>query len=131
MKKNIEVFLGGTCEGYDWRKYIIPQLKCDYFDPVVEDWTEECRLKEIEKRKTCDYVLYVITSGMRGYYSIAEVTDDSNKRPEKTVLCVLKTGFDKKQIKSFEALEKMIESNGATVLHSEGEIVDFFNSKVR
>ena len=34
MKK---VFLGGTCNGSDWRKKLIPKLKIDYFNPVVED----------------------------------------------------------------------------------------------
>lgn len=125
-----EVFLGGTCSGYNWRKYMMPKLKCEYFNPLVDDWTEECRLKELEKRKTCDYLLYVITSGMKGVYSIAEVTDDSNKHPEKTVLCILKTGFDQSELRSFEALEKMIENNGATVLHSEDEVIKFFNDKM-
>lgn len=39
----MKVFLGGTCAGYDWRSKLIPLLKCDYFNPVVKNWTEERR----------------------------------------------------------------------------------------
>lgn len=44
----MKVFLGGTCEGRDWRNELIPKLKCDYFNPVVEEWTEE--VKNMVKR---------------------------------------------------------------------------------
>ena len=124
MKK---VFLGGTCNGSDWRKKLIPKLKIDYFNPVVEDQTELDRLIEIRERNVCDYVLYVLTKDMKGIYSIAEVTDDSNKRPERTILCVLKDGFNDGQIKSFEALEDLVSKNGATVLHSLDEVVEHLN----
>lgn len=39
MKKR--VFLGGTCNGSMWRDKLIKDLKCDFFNPVVDDWTEE------------------------------------------------------------------------------------------
>ena len=80
MKK---VFLGGTCNESTWRNELIEDLKINYFNPVVEDWTPECMVEEIRQRETCDFVLYTITPKMTGVYSIAEVIDDSNKRPEK------------------------------------------------
>ena len=64
---------------------------------------------------------------MTGIYSIAEVTDDSNKRPEKTILCVLKDGFKEGQIKSFKALEELVSKNGATVLQSLDEVAEHLN----
>ena len=46
----MKVFLGGTCAGSKWRDNIIPQLKCEYFNPVVDDWTpEHRRLRNGEK----------------------------------------------------------------------------------
>ena len=45
----MKVFLGGTCAESKWRDNIIPQLKCEYFNPVVDDWTPECQ--KIEERK--------------------------------------------------------------------------------
>ena len=83
------VFLGGTCNDSPWRAELVPLLTIDSFNPVVEDWTEECMAEEIRQRESCDFVLYVITPKMTGVYSIAEVVDDSNKRPEKTVFCFL------------------------------------------
>lgn len=84
-----KVFLGGTCAETVWREKLISMINIDYFNPVVEDWTEECMIEERKQRKECDYCLYVITPSMQGVYSIAEVIDDSNKRPNKTIFCVL------------------------------------------
>lgn len=84
-----KVFLGGTCNDSTWRDDLIPKLKIDYFNPIVDDWNKEAQQEEIKERKNSDYVLYVITPKMSGVYSIAEVVDDSNKRPEKTLFCVL------------------------------------------
>lgn len=82
----MRVFLGGTCNGSTWRDALIPKLRIDYFNPVVEDWTPECQAEEVRQRQECDFVLYTITKEMKGVYSIAEVVDDSNKRPARTVL---------------------------------------------
>lgn len=129
----MKLFLGGTCGDSTWRNTLIPMLKCDYFNPVVDDWTPECQAEEIRQRETCDYVLYVITPCMQGVYSIAEVVQDSNKRPEKTIFCFLDfdTGlsFDKTQIKSLRAVETMVSDNGGTVLESLKEVAEFLNSK--
>lgn len=112
----MKVFLGGTCNKSNWREELIPLLKIDYFNPVVKDWTPECQKEEIHQRNTCDIVLYCITPKMLGVYSIAEVVDDSNKRPEKTVFVLLKKDedqeFSKAQYKSLESVQKMLERNG-------------------
>ena len=54
---------------------------------------------------------------MTGVYSIAEVVDDSNKRPAKTIFCYLipmrDEEFSAAQIKSLEQTGKMITKNGA------------------
>lgn len=39
--KNKKVFLGGTVNGSDWRDKLIKILDIDYFNPVVDDWTED------------------------------------------------------------------------------------------
>lgn len=80
VKKQCKVFLGGTCNESTWRDELIKKLKIDYFNPVVDDWTEECYKEELRQREICDYCLYVITPRMTGVYSIAEVIDDSNKQ---------------------------------------------------
>ncbi len=131
-KKTI-VFMGGTCNESTWRADLISNLEIDYFNPVVDDWTPECMREEEKQRKECDYVLYVITPKMTGVYSIAEVVDDSNKQPEKTVFCVLEKDEDKKfskaQTKSLEQVENMLKENGAIVCDSLEDVAKYLNGK--
>lgn len=130
---NKKVFLGGTCNDSTWREKLIPLLSIDYFNPVVENWTPECQDEEIYERENCDYVLYVITPKMTGVYSIAEVVDDSNKRPEKTIFCVIEeTGdqFTKHQTKSLQATASMIQKNGAIFFLSLQYVADYLNGKL-
>ena len=135
MKK---VFLGGTCNESTWRNGLIEILEIDYFNPVVEDWTEECYQEELRQREICDYCLYVITPRMTGVYSIAEVVDDSNKRPEKTIFCVLTADindkgefimFNEGQLKSLDKVGAMVEKNGGKYFMTLREVAKFLNNK--
>lgn len=123
----MKVFLGGTCSGYKWRNDLIPMLKCDYYNPIVKNWSEADRLREVHERETADYVLYVITSGMKGVYSIAEIIDDSNKRPEKTIVCVLYDGIDKQMSHSLKAVVNLAKSNGVHVCKTLSEVAELLN----
>ncbi len=128
MKK---VFLGGTTNNSDWRDKLIKKLDINYFNPVVKDWNEKAQEEEIKQRKNCDYVLYVITPKMEGVYSIAEVVDDSNKRPEKTIFCYLLEDegkeFKEHQIKSLDMVGKMVKENKAKWFKSLNEISEYLN----
>jgi len=130
--KNNKLFLGGTCNNSTWRDKLISMLTCAYFNPVVPDWNEVAYQEELRQRQSCDYCLYVITPNMTGVYSIAEVVDDSNKRPEKTLFCVLDTDtngeFNVAQMKSLIAVEKMVKNNGARVFNSLEDIAEFVNN---
>ena len=130
----MEVFLGGTCNGSKWRDELIPLLNIDYFNPVVEDWNEEAQEEEIFKRETCDFILYVVTPLMEGFYSIAEMVDDSNKRPDETIVCFLSEDEDKTwskhQEKSIEATKELLESNGAIVLENLKEVAFILNEEI-
>ena len=126
------VFLGGTCNDSTWRATLIEKLKVDYFNPVVDDWNEEAQQQEIEHRENDKFVLYVITPLMTGVYSIAEVVDDSNKRPEKTLFCVLETdakkSFNKHQLKSLNMVKSMVLKNGAKVFDNLDDVATFLNA---
>ncbi len=122
---SVKIFLGGTCNGSNWRQTIISYLdktKINYFDPVVSDWNKEAQEREIQERKNCDICLYCITPKMTGIYSIAEVVDDSNKRPNKTVLIVLDKDEDKEfnqhQLKSLDMVGQMVMQNGGRYFQS-------------
>lgn len=144
MKK---VFLGGTWNNSLWRNELIPMLNIDYFNPIVDDWIEECYQEELKQREICDYCLYVITPRMTGVYSIAEVVDDSNKRPERTIFCVLeedrmqnvsekslyaeirnKVYFNKGQLKSLDKVGIMVENNGGKYFKSLSQVAEYLNS---
>lgn len=128
------IFLGGTCNNTTWREKLIGMLKIDYFNPVVDDWTPECMIKERVERNECDFCLYVITPSMTGVYSIAEVIDDSNKRPEKTIFCLLEKDvedngkrFDKTQLKSLNEVGRMVLRNGGEYFRSLEEVAEHVN----
>lgn len=133
MNGNTKVFLGGTCNESTWRDELIKLLQIDFFNPVVKDWTLECMDEEIRQRELCDYVLYVITPKMTGVYSIAEVVDDSNKRPHNTILCILTEDgpdtFTQAQIKSLGQVSRMVEANGAKTFNGNLQwVADYLNS---
>jgi len=128
----MNVFLGGTCNESTWREELIGLLKIDYFNPIVDDWTPDCMEEEIKQRGQCDYCLYTITPKMTGVYSIAEVVDDSNKRPAKTIFCVLSEDDNKfftiGQVRSLKSVADMVKKNGAKVLYSLYDVAEFLNN---
>lgn len=133
----MKIFLGGTCNGSKWREYVMPLLEendCDYFNPVVDDWNEAAQKKEIEEREKCDFCLYTITPRMKGVYSIAEVVEDSIKRPHKTILCIKKSDTDENnqwidfeghEIKALEQVAKLVERNGGKAFTDFRDVVDY------
>jgi len=143
MEDIMKVFLGGTCANSTWRERLIPLLKIDFFNPVVPDWNDEAMQRELDERENCDFCLYVLTPAMQGVYSIAEVVDDSNKRPAKTVFCFLETDswvedlheiehkFGPKQAKSLCAVGEMVVRNGGVWLQSLEEVAEFLNRGAR
>lgn len=131
MKK---VFLGGTCNESKWREHLIELLKIDFFNPVAPDWTPECMDEELRQRASCDFCLYVLTPKMTGVYSIAEVIDDSNKRPAQTVFVWLQEDsgltFDAGQQRSMGAVGKMVERNGGKCFTSLPLVAKYLNGEV-
>jgi hypothetical protein len=126
------VFLGGTCNGSTWRDKLIPMLDIEYFNPVVDDWNEEARLEELTQRNECDFVLYVITPEIKGVYSIAEVIDDSNKRPWKTIFAILLEDtelFDPQMLHSLYATADMVKMNLGSVFYSLECVADYLNEQ--
>lgn len=115
----MKVFLGGTCSGWKWRNPFQKMLKCDYYNPIVKNWTEEDRLREVDERLNADYIVYGITNGIRGVYSIAEVVDDSHQYPTKTIFLNLYQERNNKKTKqmahSLAAVEKLLEYNGVKI----------------
>jgi hypothetical protein len=112
MKAN-KIFLGGTCNETTWRDELISLIQVDYFNPVVDDWTEECiTIEDAEKATFCNVHLYVITADMLGVYSIAEAVQSSLTKGITTILHVMPDGFGKEQLKSLDATCGLVRNNG-------------------
>ena len=113
-KKENKIFLGGTCNDDTWRDKLIPLIQVAYFNPVVEDWTEECiEIENIEKEQRCNIHLYLITSLMSGVYSIAEAVDSVSNYPNKTTIFhIIPDGFSQGQLRSLSAVCKIIRGKG-------------------
>jgi Nucleoside 2-deoxyribosyltransferase like len=130
MKK---VFLGGTCNGSLWRNEVIKDLKISFYNPMQEEWTPAMMEEEIKQRTECDFCLYVLTPKMEGFFAVAEIVDDSNKRPGKTIFCFLdedegKT-FSAVQKKSLTQVAKMVKANGAMYFQNLSDVVNFLNQQ--
>lgn len=131
-RRPTRIFLGGTCNGSKWREQLIPLLEqrgFDYFNPVVPDWTPACKEVEIQERATCDVCLYVITPKMTGVYSVAEVVDDSNKRPLHTVLCILSSDdgecWTEAQARSIMSVADLVKRNRAAVFFNLESVAEY------
>ena len=134
MKEGFIVFLGGTGNGSTWRERLIPMLHINYFNPLVSDWSNEAAENEKKHRTEDDLILYVLTPKMEGVYSVAEAVDDSNKRPDKVIVCAIDSEdegevFSHHQWKSIERTLFMIEENGATIAYSLNEVASIINSR--
>jgi hypothetical protein len=127
------VFLGGTCNGSTWRERLIPLLKVTYYNPVVNNWTLVAEKREYIEKEIALYNLFVITPLMLGVYSIAELTDMSNKRPLSTLGCILREDdgetFDDAQWKSLMAVKRLAQSNGSKFFNTLEDIANYLNLK--
>lgn len=118
-----KIFLGGACTS-NWRDRLIPALdyyEVRYFNPVVKEWTSECRaIEEEEKSRNCNIHLYYFDSTMKGMYSMAEMMKSCmdieaegyseyydtfyKSKPTCRVIYIVNTdNLDECQIRSFDA----------------------------
>ena len=130
MSSCLTLFLGGTAGSSTWREDLIPLLKHEnlsYFNPIVDDWNEEAISKEYTVKKDPKTVeVYIITSAMKGVFSIAEAVDASNKKPYFTIFMIDEKGFSKHQLKSLKASCDLIKSNGAHISKSLFDVAQTF-----
>lgn len=133
--EKVKVFLGGTCASSTWRDELLRRLdedRIETFNPVVPNWTKECQIEEDYHRKNDDICLYVITPEGTGFYSFVEVTDDSNKRPERTILCLLESAngkeFEGHTKKCALKTMKLVAENGAKVFDNLDSLAIYLNN---
>jgi len=122
-----KVFLGGTRNNTTWREKVIDGIEgyIDYYNPIVEDWTPECKAEEDrQKDEECNIHVYVITSAMTGVYSIAEIIDSVYNVDKKTFMCVIHEGFEDGQLKSLDAVGEIVKKKGGVFLTNIDDLID-------
>ena len=126
-----KVLLGGTCNNSTWRDKLIPYLKVNYFNPVVENWDNFSQaIEEIEKNEKCNIHLYVITSEMVGVFSIAEAVVSAHIKNKYTVFTFIPDGFTEAQRKSLIATGGLILGVGGITWKFKGfdDLADLLNT---
>ena len=131
----MRVFLGGTCNGSEWRTNLIAMLgeEVEYFNPVVADWGIEAQNNEILEKQNCDYHLYVLTPAMSGVFSVAEAVESSIRLKKNCLFCVLEEDagkeFTSEMRRSIQAVTRLVADNGAVAFSSLKDVADHLNSK--
>jgi hypothetical protein len=125
----MKIFLGGVIQS-NWRSKLMPildEMDIEYFNPVVDVWTSECQEKEEEEKESSTYNLYVLSAKLIGVFTIAEVVDNSNDCPYKTLCLFLEDDdgvcYKEHTLKSIEATLQIIQDNGVPVFRSMDDLI--------
>jgi len=133
VKKKALVFLGGTCNGSQWRKVLTDGLTIAFFNPIVENWSDEAKAQEDEIKASADYNLFVFTPLHTGFFSFVEAAISAIKSPSRTILCVLSEdngqSFAEDKKHSIDAIVAELRKEGIQVLESLDECRTFLNTK--
>lgn len=131
MRKEAKVFLGGTCNGSQWRRYAEENLIMPYFNPVVEEWDDTAMEREEHEKNTSLYHLYVLTPLMEGCFSVAELINDCNTPGVFTYFSYLEedkgVAFSRHQLKAMKAIADMVQKIGGYYYPSLHETVQALN----
>lgn len=87
----MKVFLGGTCAGWKWRDELQPLLKCDYYNPIVKNWSEEDRLREVhERERLLTMFCTVLLTELKAYIQLQKLlTIQTNaRRKQYSLICI-------------------------------------------
>lgn len=128
------VFLGGTCNGSNWRNQLQPLLKVDSYNPVTTNWSMETQQMEEEAKRESALNLFVITPKQTGFYSFAELMLKALKDPKGTVVTFLDDDdgsiWNETDKLSVQATEKLLkDETGVQVFNTLAETADYINNQ--
>lgn len=137
----MKVYLGGTANGSIWRESLIPHLKIDYYNPIVNGKPNEGDFYyEKNEAYDCNYYLYVVTPVMQTGYTIAEAINHSNRFKEKVIFCLLRNDtqrteedncishhFSDYEYDTYTRIGEMIKKNGGHFYTSLNDVATFLN----
>lgn len=124
-----DVYLAGTCNNSIWREDLIQKFNAEvsYINPQTTNWNHDIETKMRKEKQKCKYILYVITSEMKGVLAIANLVDLANKCPERLLFCYIKEGFDEKQIASLEEVKFLLKEHNVKIFVDLNEVAEFIN----
>ena len=124
-----DVYLAGTCNNSKWREELIQKFNAEvsYINPQTTNWNHDVEMKMRKEKQKCKYILYVITSEMKGVLAIANLVDLANKCPERLLFCYIKEGFDDKQIASLEEVKFLLKEHNVKIFDNLDEVAEFIN----
>jgi len=127
----MKVSLQGKSNGSLWKEEFIKMLKIDHVD--LGERNRSLIDFHNEDKELCNFHLYVLTPNTINFYSIAELIDDSNKSPEKTMYVHYSTDrdkrFNKEQVESLYQITEMVKSNGGRVFFTLNCVATFLNNQ--
>lgn len=107
------------------------QIKAEVSLPLDEKGTESPE-RYVELKKECDLYLYVMSPAIESFDVVVDAIDDSNKHPAKTMFYYYPSDKDKAytphQVKSLDAVGKMVRMNGGKWFESENEMLQYINN---
>lgn len=142
----MKLYLGGVDNKSSWKVNLLAKLfkevsptdnLYDVFNTegAVYNDTEEKFREQSKHKDYADYCIYAITPRWTSVSLLAEVIDESNKRPDKTILCVLqedisgvpisKRRFEPIQMPELLEASEYVQGNGGKVFRSIDDIVSY------
>lgn len=135
-----KVFIKGISNKSIWKNELVNIRK--------NDITNIEYIEKLEDKRNCDYFLHIITPRLVDISHIAEIIDDSNKKPSKTIFCILDKdtnpmldnsfntknlpahinyiNFTYEQLKHLNEIGDIVKNNGGKFLKSVSELNKLF-----
>lgn len=125
----MKIYLRNIGNKTDYRQVISKIITADF----VPSESPETILSAQEKQ-SCNFLVYILTPLFTDLYAIAELIDDAIKYPDKTLFCFEEDSsndkkFSKHQIKSMNAVAKMVINNNAKHLENSEQLISFLQSQ--
>lgn len=124
-----DIYLAGTCNNSTWREELISRFNNNvlYVNPSTDNWNHDIEMEMRNVKEQCKYILYVITSEMKGVLAIANLVELANKQPERLLFCFLEDGFDNEQIASLNEVLYLLKEHNVRTFKNLDEVSNFIN----
>lgn len=104
--------------------------KNELFD-IIKDNDNIKYIENLEEKITCDYFLHIITPRVFDVSHIVEIINDSNKKPSKTILCILDKDTNPMLDKSFNVKSLPSHINSIKFTQEQLKHLDYIGNTVK